>query len=329
MYEVPCCHMNRFEGGLSLMKIAIIGAGIAGLTAADRLRAAGADCTVFEKSRGLGGRMATRRVETLQFDHGAQYFTARGARFESRLAQWQSQGIVAEWSPGKWVGTPAMTAPARSLAAGLQVIPHYQVTGLAGGPGHWRLVSDNTATGTIAQASFDAVIMAVPAPQISPLAASADVRFPELDRVRYAPCLSLMLAFDRPTGLHDSSLRPEDGPIAWIARNNTKPGRASPLETLVVHATAAWSRAHLDDPAERTSDALLRGLGPFIGDAEPVFRMIHRWLYARVEQTAGVPFIWNADQQLGACGDWGGGPRVESAFDSGDALAAALVERLK
>jgi renalase len=308
------------------MKIAIIGAGMAGLSAAQRLREAGLDCTVFEKSRGVGGRMATRRTGALQFDHGAQYFAARGARFQSRLSEWQAQGIVAEWLPGKWVGTPGMTAPARSIAEGLQVIREHRVTGLHGGPGHWRPVSDSADHGAIGRESFDAVLMAIPAPQIVPLAESAGVRFPELAQVRYAPCLTLMLAFDEATGLRQPSLSPPEGPIAWIARNRTKPGRAGATETLVAHATAAWSRQHLDDPAESTAEALLCSLRPHIGDAEPVFRMVHRWLYARVEQTAGVPYLWDPIQQVGACGDWASGPRVEAAFDSGEALAATVVE---
>lgn len=310
------------------MKIAIIGAGMAGLSAASRLREAGADCTVIEKSRGLGGRMATRRIGSLQFDHGAQYFTARGARFQSRLARWQAEGCAAEWLPGKWVGTPGMTAPARSLAAELRVLPECQVTGLVGGPGHWRLVSDTAPASTIAQESFDAVIMAIPAPQIGPLAASAGIRFAALDGVRYAPCLTLMLAFDPPTALREPSFSPGQGPVAWIARNDSKPGRPDALETWVVHATPAWSRAHIDDAAESTADALLTSVRPQIGDAEPVFRMVHRWLYARVEQAAGVPHLWDPARQVGACGDWAGGPRVECAFDSGEALAAAMIESL-
>jgi renalase len=269
--------------------------------------------------------MATRRVDALRFDHGAQYFTARGARFQSRLAQWQIQGVVGEWLPGKWVGTPGMTAPARSLAEGLQVIREYRVTRLVGGPGQWRLVSDGAPSHSIAVESFDAVIMAVPAPQMGPLAASAGVRFAELERVRYAPCLTLMLAYDRATLLHEFSFSPPDGPVGWIARNNTKPERTDALETLVVQATPAWSRAHLEDPAQSTADTLLRHLCPYIGDAEPVVRMVHRWRYARVEQTAGVPFLWDPIRQVGACGDWTGGPRVESAFDSGEALADVLV----
>jgi renalase len=308
------------------MKIAIIGAGMAGLSAANRLREAGADCTVFEKSRGLGGRMATRRVASLQFDHGAQYFTARGMRFQSRLARWQAEGSVAEWLPGKWVGTPGMTAPARAFAAGLRVIREYRVTGLVGGPGRWRLVSDTAPASVIAPKTFDTVILAIPAPQIEPLAALGGIRFVELERVRCAPCLTLMMAFDAPTELREPSFTPSHGPVAWIARNNSKPRRDDSPEALVVHATAAWSRAHLDASTESTADALLQGVRAQIGDAEPVFRMVHRWLYARVEQTAGVPFLWDPVRQVGACGDWAEGPRVECAFDSGEALASAIIE---
>lgn len=307
------------------MKTAIIGAGMAGLSAARRLREAGLDCAIFEKSRGLGGRMATRQIDDHQFDHGAQYFTARGARFQSRLAQWQSQGIAAEWLPGKWVGTPGMTAPAGSLAEGLQLIRRYRVTGLTGGPGRWQLVSDDAPTHPIGREFFDAVIIAIPAPQVGPLAVSAGLQFRELDRVRYAPCLTLMLAFDRATDFREPWLRSPDETIASLARNDTKPGRNAVLETLVAHATPSWSRTHLEDLAENTADALLRELRPYLGDAAPVYRTVHRWRYARVEQTAGVPFLWDPVQRVGACGDWATGPRVEAAFDSGEAIAAAVL----
>jgi predicted NAD/FAD-dependent oxidoreductase len=308
------------------MKLAIIGAGMAGLAAADRLRAAGLDCTVFEKSRGLGGRMATRRIETMQFDHGAQYFTARGTGFKTRLSEWRTRGVAEEWLPGKWVGMPGMTAPAGCLADGLRVVRDCRVSGLDGGPGHWRLLSDAAPGGVLEGETFDGVILAIPAPQVVPLAASAGIRFTELARVRYAPCLTLMLAFDETTDLRDPWLTPGVEPIASIARNRTKPGRAGALETLVVHATPAWSRQHVDDPGETVAEALLGALRPHIGDALPLFRMVHRWLYALVEQTAGVPFLWNAGRQVGACGDWAGGPRVEAAFDSGEALATAWIE---
>ena len=93
-----------------MKQIAVIGAGIAGLAAAQRLKKPELGITLFEKSRGLGGRMATRRVEDLQFDHGAQYFTAKGPRFSAMVMQWGEDGHADEWFDGAFVGSPGMAA---------------------------------------------------------------------------------------------------------------------------------------------------------------------------------------------------------------------------
>ena len=311
-----------------MTKIAIVGAGMAGLAAARRLEDAGIGCTVIEKSRGLGGRMATRLVDGLQFDHGAQYFTARGARFQARVAEWQRRSAVSQWMPGRWVGTPGMTAPARSLAGRLRVIRGCRTMALEGNPGRWMPATDPGSGGLVEGECFDAVILAIPAPQVIPLAASAGAHFPELERVRYAPCLTLMLAFEHATYVREHATTPPEGPVAWIARNGTKPGRTGSHETLVAHANPEWSYQHIDADPESIAEALLGALRPHIGTARPVFRSVHRWLYARVEETAGVPFLWDSVRKLGACGDWAVGPRVEAAFDSGEALAVAMLETL-
>lgn len=307
------------------MHIAIIGAGIAGLTAANDLRDAGITCTVFEKSRGLGGRMATRRTDSAAFDHGAQYVTARSARFRSLLEHWRNEGTAAEWLPGKWVGTPGMTAPARSLARNLRVVSACRINGITGKPGAWQLAADATTPVSIEPNVFDAVILAMPAPQIVPLATSAGAHFNELDRVHYAPCLTLMLGFDSPVAMHEPFITPADGPLAWIARNNSKPGRASLPDTIVAQATPGWSRAHIDAPIDLITQELLHAVSRHIGSATPTTSMVQRWRYARVEQTAGVACLWDPVYRIGACGDWALGARVECAFDSGAALASAII----
>jgi len=308
------------------VRIAIIGAGIAGLTAANRLLDVGATCTVFDKSRGLGGRMATRHIGTLAFDHGAQYITARGAQFQSLLQRWQAEGTVAEWSPGKWVGIPGMTAPAHALARNVQVIHECRITGITGKPGRWRLTADTTSTGVTDQNTFDAVILAMPSPQIAPLIASIGIGFSELDRVRYAPCLTLMLAFEAPVAMRAAFDTPAHGPLSWIARNNSKPGRDDTPETLVAQATPEWSRAQINATAGQIAEALLHSAHGHVGPATPTVCQVQRWLYARVEQAAGVSCLWDPVQRVGACGDWALGPRVECAFDSGAALASAIIE---
>ncbi|WP_018872481.1 NAD(P)/FAD-dependent oxidoreductase [Thioalkalivibrio sp. ALJ16] len=311
-----------------MTRIAVIGAGIAGLAAARDLAARGYACTVFEKSRGLGGRMATRRAGPLRFDHGAQYFTARGPSLQARAREWQTLGAAAEWAPGRLVGCPDMTAPAHALARGLTIHRECRITQLIPTADGWRLQADPAPSPADLEAAFAAVLLAIPAPQAADLSRPSGVELPALDAVRYAPTITLMAAFDRPLSGIGEALEPESGPLAWIARNHTKPGRAARPETVVAHAGSEWSRAHIESDPETLVAPLTQALRPYVGEAEPVHRQVHRWLYARVEQAADQPCLWDADRRLGACGDWALGARVEAAFDSGESLAAAVAASL-
>jgi len=305
--------------------VAIIGAGIAGLAAARVLRGAGRACTLFDKSRGLGGRMATRRVEAMQFDHGAQYFTARGPRFRAVVEEWRGRGKAAAWFEDAHVGVPGMSAPARLLLDGEAVATGCTVASLRRDAGGWTVCDAAGPVDTPANGSFGAVILAVPAPQAIPVAASAGVDFPELAGVRYAPCWALMAGFAAPAGIAGDRIRAERADLSWIARDASKPGRGVAVDTVVAHASPDWSRRHLELAAEDVRARMLALLAAATGNAAaPVFAAAHRWRYALVEQAAGSSFLWDAQARIGACGDWCLGPRVEAAFDSGEALAAAV-----
>ena len=307
------------------LAIAIVGTGIAGLAAARRLRESGFVCTLFDKSRGLGGRMATRRVDDLHFDHGAQFFTARSARFSALVAQWCAAGQAAPWFDDRHVGTPGMSAPVRAMLGGETVVSGCQVAALHRGPGGWTVATAAGPVGTPGNGAFAAVLLAVPAPQARPLAASAGIVFPELAHASYAPCWTLMLGFDAPCGLAEDRIRREDGAIAWVARNASKPGRARDREAVVVQAAPDWSRAHLEAPPDEVAPLLLREFAAATGVvAAPVHVAAHRWRYALVEETAGRACLWDPGAGLGACGDWCLGARVEAAFESGEALADAV-----
>ena len=312
--------------------VAIIGAGMAGLAAAERLRAAGQSCIIFEKSRGMGGRMSTRRTGDLQFDHGAQYFTARGADFFAQVTRWREAGVVAEWAPGSYVGSPGMTAPARALASGLTCVTEAQVSGFARTVDGWSVLDDMGVIAAPGNGAYGAVVLAVPAPQAIPLAASAGAHMPELAGARYAPCIALMLALPAAESgpvLPDWS-RPDDPAIAWIAAESTKPSRPQATRSFVVHARPDWSRAHIDDRAEDLVAPLLARFRAVTGvTAEPVYASAHRWRYALVEQEVGLPCLFDEQVRVGACGDWCLGPRVEAAWDSGCAMADTLLCSLR
>ena len=329
----------------------MIGAGPAGLVAASHLHRAGVDVVVFEKSRGVGGRAATRRTrENLAFDHGAQYVTARGASFEAFLAESQESGASARWdpvvdpprarvaggsadptsgaTPSHWyVGTPGMSSLFRPLADRLSV--RHGVTVTRVDPTDRGIWLDATVgeRGRRRIGTFDAAIVAIPAPQASTIAGHLPTVSERLASVVISPCWALMVAFDGYPHLPAEVFRRADGPIAWVARDASKPGRSNDSTTLVVHATPEWSRDHLKEAPEAVIDQLLVALSTVVGVTlpAPVYASAHRWRYAQTAVPLGTPLVEAADGSVLIGGDWTNGARVESAWDSGEAMASRLL----
>lgn len=309
------------------MDFAIIGAGMAGLTCAGRLSANGHSVRLFDKGRGPGGRMSSRRVEldgdTVHFDHGAQFFTARDKRFLREVERWEADGVVAPWPEARedaWVGLPAMSAPVRAMAATANVSFGAHVeTVRAVGTG-WKLVGEG-----LPREIYDAVISAVPAEQVSPLFASVAPDIAALaKRTASDPCWTMMVVFAERPDLPDTVRA--SGPIGWAARNASKPGRGI-AECWVVQASSAWSGEHVEDEREAVSTLLLDHLRDLAGGALPAIRHVdtHRWRYA-MSGNAGRGALWDAEWHIGACGDWLHGPRVENAFLSGWELAQTVLD---
>jgi renalase len=317
------------------MKIAIVGAGMAGLACGEALRPAGLDVTLFDKGRAPGGRMSTRRLPTVAgeagFDHGAQYFTARDPAFRARVALWHESGMAAPWPAAgddAWVGTPAMNAPVKDMAAPATVHWSTQIDGLAREDDAWR----------VADSLFDIALVAVPAEQAAPLLQPWAPGFAaKAAETRSAPCWTVMAAFAERLPIGADVLRGDakgadakgaGGPIGWAARNSAKPGRAGP-ESWVVQASPDWSRENLESTPEEIVAPLLDALARRAGEPlpAPLTAVGHRWRYAK-SGSAGDGLLWSADRRLGACGDWLIGPRVEAAWLSGSRLAAAVLATL-
>ncbi len=303
------------------MKIAIVGAGIAGASCAQSLQDRGHVVTLFDKGRGAGGRMATRRVEgpdgDISFDHGAQYFTARDPAFVAQVEHWAGAGVAAAWPAAgadAWVGTPGMNALVKTLTEGLEVEWSARVDAIRRVDGGWILEPVSVST-------FDSVIVATPAEQAAPLLDAHDPAMAEAARAcRSAPCWTAMVAFDDRVAIAGDIVRDRDI-LGWAARNSAKPGRDQ-CEAWVLQATADWSRAHLEDAADGVVDALLSALEAEATRPLPatVVRIGHRWRYAKVA-AARDGALWDSGQRIGAVGDWLLAPRVESAWLSGRMLA--------
>lgn len=303
------------------MKIAIVGAGIAGASCAETLQARGHTVLMFDKGRGPGGRMATRRAPgpdgDVAFDHGAQYFTARDSAFAAQVAQWAAANVTAAWpSAGDdaWVGTPGMSAVVKAIAERLDVHWTTKVDTIRQDGAVWKL-------DPVSDMAFDAVVIATPAEQAAPLLVAHDPAMAAMAQAcPSAPCWTAMVAFDEPIAIATDILR-DTGILGWAARNSAKPGRGAG-EAWVLQATPDWSRLHLEDAAESVVDALLAALADQATRAlpPPTVRIGHRWRYARVRATQHGA-LWNPAKRIGAVGDWLLAPRIESAWLSGRMLA--------
>lgn len=322
-------------------KVAIVGAGISGIAVARQLNEI-ANVTVFEKSRGLGGRMAARRAGDFAFDHGAQFFTARSDEFKTLLGEF-SGSVVQEWLPKivtleaghktfkrEWfeehyVALPTMNGLIKAMAEGLRVEKQTRVARIEKCGQYWELLDDEGNS----LGEFDWVISTAPVPQTIELLPDVFSQRSQLDAVDFSPCYALMLGFEEPLRLNFDAALVRASPLAWIALNGSKPGRPSGT-SLLLHSDNGWAAEHLEDDQDTVAGEMKRALQEMTGiDAQSAsYESLHRWRYARVESALEMPYLLDEENQLAACGDWCLGNRVEDAFLSGQALANALAARL-
>lgn len=310
-----------------MTQVAIIGAGIAGLACARRLVEAGLRPVLFDKGRGVGGRVATRVADGFQFDHGAQYVTAKSERFSGVLGALTASGHAATWPDGsgktRVVGVPRMRSLATALAVGLDIRQGVQVIAIRPGDRGWQVWAGEDCL------LAERVVLTVPAPQVADLLGADNLLVARLSGVEMAPCLTLMAGIDAPPPF--VTRETPDQPIAWIAQDSAKPGRpVGGAVEWVANASAAFSAAHLEDnPADivaRMLPLVCEQLG--VGADRFVHAAGHRWRYAHVTRALGQPFLRDAGGSLYLGGDWCIGPRVEAAWTSGTAIGDDLLEQL-
>jgi hypothetical protein len=256
----------------------------------------------------------------LQFDHGAQFVNAHGAGFGAVLA-----GLsVAQWPDGTGrthsVGVPGMSAFPKALGAGLDIRQAAQVTRVQQDGTGWVLHFEG---GTLHCAH---VVMTVPAPQVAGLLGDGHPLVAPLAAVRLAPCLTLMAAARAPAPF--VTRQDKDDPLSWIAQDSSKPDRPQSSGALwVAQAGEAFSATHLEKDPQDIARIMLPMLCDRLGVTldEVTYGAAHRWRYARVTQALGQPFLRSADGTLYLGGDWCIGPRIEAAWDSGTAIAEAIL----
>jgi renalase len=334
-------------------RIAVIGSGLAGAACAAGLHQAELQVELFDKARGVGGRMSTRRAawddahgvtQSASFDHGAPWFSARQPRFRAVLARAQAAGCVLPWQPrvhatwpapldsGGFVAVPDMPALCRHLVAQVPLRLDHPVQRLQRTSEGWFLAR---AGGELA-GPFDHVMLALPPAQAAVLLAGhRDDWADSLVALPMTACWTLMAVTDDVDWPWDAA-EPGRGPLRRVLRNDRKPGRGAPpgCATWVAQASAGWSAAHLEDDPQAVKEALVDALARLL-PRHPAPRWhhaaVHRWRYAQAtgHMPAGQDCWWDDTLGLGVCGDGFGQGELDAAWRSGDELADTVVAWLE
>jgi renalase len=340
---------------MTLGRILIVGAGVAGLLAAHELRASGHAVVVVDKGHQPGGRLATRRVGDATYDTGAQFLTIRDPRVAGHLAAWLAAGVAREWFRGspddpppadegshpRYRGTPTMRSIAEHLAEPLPLHLGTRVVGVDVADRRWRLRLLDREDRPLPVLTGDALLLTPPVPQTRALLADVPLSArtaATLGPIRFDPCLAVLARPDGPTTLAPrGAVRLGTEPVAWLTDNLVTGASRTPAVT--VHATAAYSRANWRTPDAEVTRELIAAAAPTLGTAATGV-YVHRWRYAAPlgpppDVADGVdpeaPALHDAvdGAPLAIAGDGLTAGRIEGAARSGlaaaDALAAALM----
>ena len=312
-------------------RVIVVGAGLSGLTATRELSSRGVDVIVFDKGRGLGGRMATRRIDTpagtAVFDHGAQFFTARSDAFREMVAQWVHDDVVYEWCRGfgdtdghpRYAARGGMAALTKHLARGLDVRTSTLVFGVTQADHGWIVTLDDGSTH-----AADGVILTCPIPQSYSLIANTSIELPsDLLMTDYERTLGVLAVLDRASAVPEpGGLQNPDGVFSWVGDNQRK--GVSSIPALTLHANPTWSLEHWDDSHDDAHAVLLAAARDYIGDAQVIDSQFKRWRFATPMKVWPDAHWSDESGTVVLAGDAFAGPKVEGAVTSGLSAAHAL-----
>ena len=321
--------------------VAIIGAGLAGLTCGTALKGLVKNVRIFEKSVFPGGRVSHMRVGGFEFNHGAQYFTVNNPLFWNIVSAWQTDGIVRPWdgwivelhngqimnsdmATQRFVGVPRMQKVAENLARHCELVTSANIAEIERQPaGGWRLFNERGDY----QGAFDIVIIATAAHQVSSLCRSIPAISKPADRVDMTVCWSGMFAFERPLNIPYDAAHVLNSPLSWISRYQmAEPDTGA--DCWVLHASPEWSQKYAASFRGRVMHALLDAFwaSTDLSPRKPSSSSVHCWKHALPINPISEDSLFVEDDAIGACGDWCTAPRIEGAVLSGFSMADRVMK---
>ncbi|WP_416149816.1 NAD(P)/FAD-dependent oxidoreductase [Salipaludibacillus sp. HK11] len=321
------------------MDVSIIGGGLSGIFAAKTLRGYGHNSVIIEKSRSVGGRMATRRIGSGHADHGAQFFTVRSKELQTLANEWLEKGWIQRWFGNdypRYAGTNGMNPFVKNLASDLSIKLNEQVVKI-------ESTSSSVTLETAQGHSFksDATIITAPVPQtLSLLQQSPLLLKEEIERnlatSHFNPAFVGLISLKSPINIGEKGIISNNLPsgVDKIVANDEKGISLSPI--LSVYMTGEWSAERFMDQDESIINQLVDIITPNTVRSEMINDVqLKRWRYAEASHVYDEPFlkldnypIYIAGDSFLMTDDTSGRTRVESAILSGIRAGEAIHKRL-
>ena len=326
--------------------IAIVGAGFSGIILAQKLKNIG-EVKIFEKARGVGGRMASRIKDDFNFDFGAQFFIAKKPEFKEFLKPFIEQKILMPWCGNfveidnykityqrQWPEEKNHFVPAikmnqfcKELARDLDISLQTRIAKIEKNAKKWQIFDDkNNSLG-----EFDWLFFSIPAPQLLELIPQECNFFEATKNIKMLGCFALMLGFEKPLNLEYDIALIKNSIISWISSESSKPQRKNSASYTIL-ARNDWADHNIENDIEDVKKQIIAEFGKIIQQPldNIIHQDIHRWRYANIaKQEKNVKFFLDNNLQIGACGDWLIHGRVEASYLSASALFNEISKNLK
>lgn len=319
-------------------KIAIIGAGFAGTVLANRLLQAGYQVTIYEKSRGTGGRLSSCRIGKDSADLGAPWFEPSSEQFKQWLiARPEVTGWRARQSDFSgsvldpkivYLSTPRQNSLTQNLIKGAMLCTESKITELYQGNQGLCLGRESEDI----KYSYDAVIVTTPAPQATPLLTMVPTLHAIASSTKTTPNWVVVLSLKEKSGITSDIFSGPHSSLYRAIRDTSKPGRNSwsRKEIWMLEATSEWSDVHRNSDPNSVGRALIKAFEKVIKQPIDTGNMrVHRWLYARHHSVTKERYLWDSESKIGVCSDWLHYQDCEGAWFSANALADHLLSSTK
>ena len=310
----------------------IVGGGISGLITATILQRNNIQVTVLDKGRGIGGRLATRRIQKGVFDYGAQYFSVESSVFQQWVDEWLEAEVISQWcqqftaedrQKPRYRGNISNRNIAKHLAKDLEVHTSTRVIKLDYQNGRWCVKTEKN------QFHSDMLVLTSPVPQSltllkeSQITVASDIKT-ALEKITYHQCIAVLALLEKPSKIPPpGGIIIEKEPLVWIADNYQK--GISRHYGVTIHASPQFSQANREKSDATIAELLFDAASPWLNDSVIEYQ-VHRWRYSLPATFYHQPYCAIQEPPLVMAGDAFVAPKIEGAALSGIAAADYILK---